>query len=122
MNGGTADPSVTVRMIQVPAGSSRLVTEVLKNVSTPVDAWYKNGWLKIWVGLDSNNDGVPDYNDELLCASTTEEELNYCDITNPDAGTYWASSRTAAGGTGDNNGINPVRCTPLLRRRARQRR
>ncbi len=107
-NGGTTDPSVTVRMIQVPAGTSRLVTEVLNNVSTTADALYKRGWMQIWIGLDSNNDGQPDYVNETLCSSATQEELNYCDITNPDPGTYWVVFQNSRGGLGDNDGINPI--------------
>jgi hypothetical protein len=61
--------------------------------------------MKVWVGLDSNNDGVPDYNDELL-ASTTEEQMNHCDITNPCRHLPW-SSRTAAAAR-VTNGTNPL--------------
>jgi subtilisin family serine protease len=76
-------------LIDVPAGSSRLVTEVLKNLGTTADVAWKAGWATLYVGIDSNNDGQPDFANELLCMSGTEVELNYCDISHPDPGKYW---------------------------------
>jgi subtilisin family serine protease len=100
--------STTMRWIKIPAGTSRLVTEVLQQVSTTADkTQFKQGHLKIWIGLDANNDGQPDYANETLCSSTTEEELNYCDIDNPDAGTYWVIFQDSRGVLSDDNGNNP---------------
>ncbi len=76
-------------LVNVPPGSSRLVTEVLKNLGSTADVGWKAGWATLYVGIDSNNDGQPDFTNELLCMSGTEVELNYCDITHPDPGTYW---------------------------------
>ncbi len=113
MNGGVVSPSTTVRWLSVPAGTSRIVTEVLNKLSTtavwtPGAGWLAVGHLKIWIGVDSNNNGQPDYNDELLCSSTTEEELNYCDISNPDPGNYWVVFQDGRGIISDNNGYNPT--------------
>jgi subtilisin family serine protease len=113
-NGGVASPSTTVRWLKVPAGASRLVTEVLSKVSSSAPAWtpsagpFAGGHLKIWIGLDSNNDGQIDYVNETLCSSTTEEELNYCDISNPDSGNYWVVFQDARGTLSDNSGLNPT--------------
>lgn len=112
-NGGAVSPSTALRWIKVPSGTSRLVTEVLNKLSTtapwtPSAGWLAGGHLKIWIGVDANNDGVPDYNDELLCSSTTEEELNYCDITNPDPGNYWVIFQDGRGGLSDGTGFNPT--------------
>lgn len=96
-----------LELIDVPAGTSRLVAEVLKNVATTADAEYKRGWGTIFVGIDSNGDGLPDHDNELLCESSTEVELNYCDITNPDPGKYWVLFASVRGGLSDNSGENP---------------
>ena len=79
----------TLILVDVPAGSSRLVSEVLKNLGSTADVGWKAGWATLYVGIDANDDGLPDFGNELLCMSGTEVELNYCDISHPDAGTYW---------------------------------
>ncbi len=76
-------------LIDVPADSARLIVDVLKNVASTADARYKQGWATVYIGIDSNHNGVPDFDDETLCISNTEVELNYCSISHPDAGTYW---------------------------------
>lgn len=76
-------------LVNVPAGTARLVVENLKNVATTADAQYKRGWATIYIGIDSNGNGQPDWDDETLCVSNTEVELNYCSISNPDPGQYW---------------------------------
>ena len=76
-------------LINVPAGSARLIVENLKNVASTADVGWKAGWATIYVGLDSNGNGEPDFDDETLCISNTEVELNYCSISHPDAGHYW---------------------------------
>lgn len=107
-NGGTTDPSVALRWINVPAGSSRLVAEAINKLSTTADiSQFQQGSLSIWIGLD-NGDGVPDYVNETICSSVTLEELNYCDITNPDPGNYWVIFQDARGTLGDNNGTYPI--------------
>jgi hypothetical protein len=91
-------------LVNVPAGTARLIVENLKNVATTADLDWKRGWLTIYIGLDSNHNGVPDFDDETLCASNTEVELNYCSISNPDAGTYWVFINNVRTGLSDNTG------------------
>jgi subtilisin family serine protease len=88
-DGDYSHGSTKLMLIDVPANSARLVIENLKNVSTTADVNWKAGWATIYVGRDSNGNGVPDYADETLCVSNTEVELNYCSISHPDPGTYW---------------------------------
>ncbi|GAA0720020.1 S8 family serine peptidase [Dokdonella soli] len=88
-------------LVDVPAGSARLVVENLKNVATTADARWKAGWLTIYVGIDSNGTGVPDFTNETLCVSNTEVELNYCSISHPDAGRYWVFINNVRGGLAD---------------------
>ncbi|HEX6832496.1 MAG TPA: S8 family serine peptidase, partial [Rudaea sp.] len=87
--------------VDVPANSARLVVETLKNVATTADADWKRGWATIYIGLDSNSNGVPDFDDETLCISNTEVELNYCSITHPDAGHYWVFINNVRTGLAD---------------------
>ena len=95
-------------LVNVPAGSARLVSEVLKNVATTADAGWKAGWATIWLGLDSNNNGVPDFDAETLCVSNTEVELNYCDISSPDPGTYWIFIGNDRTGLTDDDPTDPL--------------
>ena len=88
-------------LVDVPAGSSRFIVEILKNVATTADARWKEGWATIYIGLDSNGNGVPDFADETLCISNTEVELNYCSISHPDAGRYWVLINNVRTGLGD---------------------
>ncbi|WP_297891921.1 S8 family serine peptidase [Shewanella sp.] len=92
---------IDTRIINVPADSARLVVEVLKHVEGLGASKYGNinGALQIFIGKDSNNDGKADFNDEWLCGSMTEIELNYCSLTNPEPGNYWvmlSNTRTQA--------------------------
>ena len=93
--------STQTTIVNVPAGTARLIVENIKNVSTTADANWKRGWATIYIGLDSNNNGVPDFDDETLCVSSTELELNYCSITHPDAGNYWVFISNVRGGLSD---------------------
>jgi len=93
--------STQTTIVNVPAGTARLIVENIKNVSTTADVNWKRGWATIYIGLDSNNNGVPDFDDETLCVSNTELELNYCSITHPDAGNYWVFINNVRGGLSD---------------------
>ena len=88
-------------MIDVPAGVARVVVENLANVATTADAGWKRGWATIHLGLDSDGDNQPDFDDETLCISNTEVELNYCSITHPEAGRYWAFVNNVRTGLSD---------------------
>ena len=85
-------------IVNVPAGTARLIVENIKNVSTTADVQWKRGWATIYIGLDSNNNGVPDFDDETLCVSNTELELNYCSITHPDADLCVSTARRIVDG------------------------
>lgn len=79
-------------LVDIPEGTARFVVEVLEHTKGPAfHEWYGpiNGSLAVHVGLDSNGNGVADFDDEWLCSSTTQIELNHCSFTHPDAGQYW---------------------------------
>ena len=87
--------------VDVPANSARLVVENLANLASTADAQWKAGWATVYVGLDSNGNGVADFEDETLCVSNTEVELNYCSISHPDAGRYWVFVNNVRTGLSD---------------------
>ncbi len=90
-------------MIDVPADAARVVVENLRNVATTADANWKRGWATIYLGRDADGDNQPDFEDETLCVSNTEVELNYCSITHPDAGRYWAFVNNVRTGLADDD-------------------
>jgi len=100
-DGDYSNNNTKTYLVNVPAGSARLVVENLKNLATTADVRWKQGWATIYIGLDSNGNGVPDFDDETLCVSNTEVELNYCSISHPDAGTYWVFINNVRTGLSD---------------------
>ncbi|CAI3805120.1 S8 family serine peptidase [Rheinheimera sp. MM224] len=81
-----------ISLINVPEGSARLVVEVLDHVKGPginPIIGDLSGSLAIHIGRDFNGNGEADFDEEWLCSSTTQIELNHCNLTNPDAGSYW---------------------------------
>ncbi|PIW62514.1 S8 family serine peptidase [Shewanella sp. CG12_big_fil_rev_8_21_14_0_65_47_15] len=79
-------------LIDIPEGTARFVVEVLAHTDGPglFDAiGNADGRLAIHIGRDFNGNGEADFDDEWICSSTTQIELNYCSLTNPDAGQYW---------------------------------
>lgn len=62
----------------VAAGSKRLVAEITASEAPDID---------LFVGLDLDADG-PEESEEL-CSSTTGSWNEYCEVTDPDAGTWW---------------------------------
>ncbi len=63
----------------VPAGTVRVVQEILDTTSPDLD---------MAVGFDKNGNGQPD-DDEIVCQSATGGAYEYCSILNPDPGTWW---------------------------------
>ncbi len=63
----------------VPAGSARIVHEVVDTTSPDFD---------LFMGRDTNGNGLPDAN-EVVCASASGGSLEYCSEMQPDPGTWW---------------------------------
>lgn len=108
-----------IQKIVVPEGTKRLVIEALhaEQVTTDVNLVprYTQPHPFVIVGRDKNgnetfiptDEGKDDvyaikaeYEDELICLSSSQAENNYCSIENPVPGTYWAAT-TMAYGEGD---------------------
>ncbi|NQD35481.1 S8 family serine peptidase [Permianibacter sp. IMCC34836] len=97
-------------LVNVPEGTARLVVENIQNVET-VDAAplvWQRGWATIYIGQDSNGNGLPDFDDETLCISNTEVELNYCSISHPDAGQYWVFINNVRTGLSDGEEVDYI--------------
>jgi len=66
-------------MLAVPEKTLWLHTSTLESTSADLD---------LFVGRDTNNDGIAQESEEL-CASTSPEEIELCDLFTPAAGNYW---------------------------------
>lgn len=63
----------------VPAGTVRVVQEILDTTSPDLD---------MSVGFDTNGNGMPDP-DEIVCQSASGGSYESCSLINPAPGTYW---------------------------------
>ncbi len=70
---------VTFVTHEVSEGAIRLVAEVTASDAPDVD---------MFVGMDMDGDNAPDANEEL-CSSTTASFIEYCNLDDPEPGTYW---------------------------------
>ncbi|WP_105257919.1 S8 family serine peptidase [Pseudoalteromonas sp. T1lg88] len=78
--------------LDVPENAARLIVETLARTDSSVDTLITPllaGDLDVYVGIDLNNNGQPDWDSEAICASTSDVKMDYCNIDNPQAGTYW---------------------------------
>jgi hypothetical protein len=63
----------------VPADTLWLHAETLESTSNDLD---------LYVGRDSNRNGKADQS-EILCASESESDIEFCDLFTPEPGNYW---------------------------------
>ncbi len=63
----------------IPTDSMRFVAEIAATTAYDID---------VYVGFDSNGDGIPQPEEEV-CASLYDAPHAYCNVDNPEAGTYW---------------------------------
>jgi len=73
------DGTVHFITVEIPADTARFVNETTFSEAEDID---------LYVGFDANADGLPSAAEEI-CTSTTPQALEYCDVENPAAGTYW---------------------------------
>lgn len=83
------DSSVYSEFITVPAGSKRLVVEMLDVVESAATDTLSVGNPNIYIGKDYNQDGIIQPQDEILCVSSHATLANFCNINNPEPGEYW---------------------------------
>ncbi|WP_239059066.1 S8 family serine peptidase [Colwellia sp. Arc7-D] len=84
------DEATVVEMIEVPAGTKRLMIESLGTVQSDLEGQTDKGNATIFVGKDYNGNGAPDPFEEILCVSNHILFNNFCNINSPEEGTYWA--------------------------------
>lgn len=103
-----------IQVIDVPVGTKRLVVEtqqatVLEDIN-PLEHRYVKLLPYIMVGQDLNgnqsflpaadaatSDIKAEYDDELVCMSSSQSEHNYCSLENPAPGQYWIATAMAYG-------------------------
>ena len=81
-------------LINVPAGSARLVAEVLKSVATTADAGWKAGWAQST--SDASNGSSKRISTTKRVRVEHRVELNYCGISHPDPGVLGIHQQRAA--------------------------
>ncbi len=84
-DGGEAlanDPGRHVQLIDVPAGTKRLVVDVYPN---PV---VQGAVASLDMGRDLNDNGLVEWDQEAICYSVWMMR-NFCSINNPEPGRYW---------------------------------
>ncbi|WOX04031.1 S8 family serine peptidase [Microbulbifer pacificus] len=92
VTGDVEDPSVHVSWVSVPENSVRLIAEVIENLHS--DKARENGrygQLGLYVGIDLNGDGIPQYDTEAVCKSvlSSADGKDWCNVNYPAAGNYW---------------------------------
>ncbi|QYJ78191.1 S8 family serine peptidase [Shewanella acanthi] len=97
------DEATLVEMIDVPAGSRRLIVETLGKMQSPFEGDWDKGNITIYVGKDYNGDGQPNPLEEILCVSNDNLYNNFCNINEPEEGTYWAIFYNPRKGSSSNN-------------------
>lgn len=89
---GPATEHNKVTIVDIPEDTARFVVEVLAH--TEGYGFHESygsldGTLAIHIGRDYDDNGEPDFDNEWVCSSTTQLEMNYCSLTNPAPGKYW---------------------------------
>ncbi|MDU0111879.1 S8 family serine peptidase [Psychrosphaera aquimarina] len=89
---GPATEHNKVTLVDIPQDTARFVVEVLAHTDGP--GFLENygsldGTLAVHIGRDYDDNGEPDFDKEWVCSSTTQLEMNYCSLTNPEPGKYW---------------------------------
>ena len=75
-------------LVDVPAGSRFLATEIADTDALDID---------LFVGRDSDGDGVAEETEEL-CRSATDTAFESCRLSNLQGGKYWILVENWAGG------------------------
>lgn len=84
------DEATHTIMIDVPADSKRLIVESHGTTESDASGSVDLGNILVYVGKDYNGNGQADPFEEILCVSNHIIYDNFCNINNPEEGTYWA--------------------------------
>ncbi len=91
-------------LYDVPADTLWFHTDTPPSASEDVD---------LFVGFDSNNDGVAQES-ELVCLSATFEDVEFCDIFTPDQGVWWVVIQNWEDGFDEAPGEGPAQAVTLV--------
>ncbi|WP_425439850.1 GlyGly-CTERM sorting domain-containing protein [Paraferrimonas sedimenticola] len=77
--------------LSVGSDATRVVAEIQERLSSTADFMGGEAYGKpqLFMGIDKNQDGVIQFDDEVICASISSTAENFCSINYPDAGDYW---------------------------------
>lgn len=84
------DDSVKTHWFDIPADTSRVIVEMLKVTDSPFINFLDKVNPIVYLGQDLNNDGEIQIADELICMSNHVVTENFCNLSNPKEGKYWA--------------------------------
>lgn len=84
------DEATHVIWIDVPEGARRLIIHSEGVIESELQGTFSVGNTNLYVGKDYNGNGHADPYEEILCVSNHRNLNNYCDMTDPEAGQYWA--------------------------------
>jgi subtilisin family serine protease len=90
------DEATRTFWFDIPENTARFILQSEGNIASDLAAMIKGNQL-IFLGQDLNGNGQPDMQDEILCVSNAAWELNYCNIVEPKAGSYWAVAYSSGG-------------------------
>ncbi len=78
------------KMIVVPENTKRLVVEVHGLLESEAKGTFEQGSASVYMGKDYDNDGIIEPATEILCFSNSPSHDNFCNLNDPEPGTYWA--------------------------------
>lgn len=105
------DASTAIRFVNVPSNARRLIVESQGTVSSEYKGLSNEGNVSIFVGKDYNGNGKVDIDSELLCVSAHTVMNNFCNINNPESGSYW----TIAWNSRKGSSSNPIKTTETFK-------
>lgn len=90
------DEATRTFWFDIPENTARFILQSEGNIKSEIPAMSKGNQL-IFLGQDLNGNGVADMQDEILCVSNAAWVNNYCNIVEPEAGSYWAVAYSSGG-------------------------
>jgi len=83
------DEATYSKFIEVPANTKRLVVETHGLTASDAKGTFEQGNVTVYMGKDYNNNGIIEPATEILCLSNSRGLDNFCNLNDPESGTYW---------------------------------
>ena len=77
------------KFIEVPANTKRLIAEIHGTTESEAMGTFEQGNATVYMGKDYDGDGVIEPATEILCVSNSPSHNNFCNLNDPEPGTYW---------------------------------